>query len=33
MDDALLMGCDVDQFRRTVTEMVRSLESSFAPKK
>ncbi|MEE9545047.1 MAG: hypothetical protein V3V55_05580 [Rhodospirillales bacterium] len=30
LDDALVMGCDVDQFRSAVVEMVRSLESSFA---
>ena len=29
MDDALLMGCDIEQFRQAVAEMVHSLESSF----
>jgi len=32
LDDALLMGCDVDQFRQTVAQMVRSLENSFTKK-
>jgi len=33
LDDAVLMGCDEQQFRALLTELITSLENPYPPQK